>query len=148
MTEVPVPLADFARRLLLHEAGKARTARELAEAMERACLALHRQLAPLLSSAGFDALIGRAVKLAAREFPFLAAVGNTTPTKRLLDGLRQAVEQRESKEVENALVAILANFIWLLVIFIGENLGLRKVREVWPDVPLTLPGSSSQKAQP
>ena len=143
MTQVPAPLADFARRLLLHEAGKGRSSREFADAAERACLALHRQLAPLLSSAGFDALIGRAMKLAAREFPFLATVGNTTPRSGCFDGLRQAVEQRESKEVENALVAILANFMWLLIIFIGENLGLRKVREAWPDVPPTLPGSSS-----
>jgi hypothetical protein len=142
MTQVPAPLADFARRLLLHEAGKDRNPLRLADAMERACLALQRQLAPLLSSAGFDALIGRAVKLAAREFPLLASVGTTIPRSGCFDGLRQAVEQRESKEVEDALVAILANFIWLLVIFIGENLGLRKVREVWPDVPLTLPGSS------
>jgi hypothetical protein len=143
MTQVPAPLADFARRLLLHEAGNGRTPGEFADAMERACLALHRQLAPLLSAAGFDAMIGRAVKLAARDFPFLATVSSTTPRNGCFDGLRQAAEQRESKDVETALVAILANFIWLLVIFIGENLGLRKLREVWPEVPLTLPGSSS-----
>jgi hypothetical protein len=148
MTQVPAHFADFARRLLLHEAASGRSARELADAMERACLALHRQIAPLVSSAGFHALIGRAVKLAARDFLLLAAVGSTTPRKGCFDGLQQAAEQHESKEVESALVAVLANFMWLLVIFIGENLGLRKVREVWPDVPLTVPGSSSQKAQP
>jgi hypothetical protein len=70
-----------------------------------------------------------------------------TPTCSV-DGLRQAVDGREPAETEDALVAILANFLWLLVIFIGENLGLRKVHEVWPDVPFTLPRSSSEKAQP
>jgi hypothetical protein len=146
MTQVPASLTDFARRLLLHQAGDRRSARDLVDAMERGSLSLHRQLAPLLSSTGFDALIGRAVKLAARDFPFLAAV--TTPKSGSLDGLRQAAEPLEPQEVERALVAILATFIWLLIIFIGENLGLRKVREVWPDVPFTLPGSSSTKAQP
>ena len=148
MTQVPASLTDFARRLLLHEAGDRRSARDLVDAMERGTLGLHGQLAPLLSSTGFDALVGRAVKLAARDFAFLAAVTTTTPRSGSLDGLRQAAESREPQEVEAALVAILATFIWLLIIFIGENLGLRKVREVWPDVPFTPSGSSSMKAQP
>jgi hypothetical protein len=148
MTQVPASLTDFARRLLLHEAGDRRSASDLVGAIERGCLGLQGQLAPLLSSTGFDALVGRAIKLAARDFTFLAAVTTMTPRSCSLDGLRQAVEPREPQEVEAALVAILATFIWLLIIFIGENLGLRKVREVWPDVPFTPPGSSSTKAQP
>jgi hypothetical protein len=148
MTQVPASLTEFTRRLLAHEAGNRRSARDLVDAMERATLGLHGQLAPLLSSTGFDALIGRAVKLAARDFAFLAAVTTTTPRSSSLDGLRRAAESRDPQEVEAALVAILATFIWLLIIFIGENLGLHKVREVWPDVPFTPPGSSSTKAQP
>jgi hypothetical protein len=147
MIEAPDELADFARRLLLREAGERRSADDLIAAMERGSVSLHAQLAPLVSSAGFDALLGRAVRLTARDFPFLATVTTTTPRTSSLDGLRQAAELRQPEEVERALVAILANFIWLLIIFIGENLGLRKVQEVWPDVPLTWPGSSSKKAQ-
>jgi len=109
---------------------------------------MHTRLAPLVSAAGFNALIGRAVKLAAREYPFLAGTKAITTPNCSFDGLRQAAEGRDPAEVADALVAILANFIWLLVIFIGENLGLRKVHEVWPDVPFTSPGSSSEKAQP
>jgi len=116
--------------------------------MERVCQALHTRLAPLVSAAGFNALVGRAVKLAARDHPFLAATSAITAPTCSFDGLRQAAEGREPADVADALVAILANFIWLLVIFIGENLGLRKVHEVWPDVPFTPPGVSSEKAQP
>lgn len=148
MTQVPASLTDFARRLLLHEAGNARSGHDLADAMERGCLALHGRLAPLVSSAGFDALMGRAIRLAARDFPFLAALTTPIGVNCSFDGLRQTVEGREPKEVAEALVAVLANFIWLLVIFIGENLGLRKVREVWPEVPVTPPGFSSEKAPP
>lgn len=54
-------------------------------------------------------------------------------------------EGREPREVTDALIAILSNFFWLLVILIGENLGLRKVHEIWPDVPLTAHGSSPRE---
>ena len=148
MTPVPPSLADFAQRLFVHEAGAGQGTQELADAMERACQALHTRLAPLVSVAGFNALFDRAVTLAAREFSFLAAVGPMMTPTCSLDGLRQAVDGREPAEVADALVAILANFIWLLVIFIGENLGLRKVHEVWPDVPFKAPSSFSEKAQP
>ena len=149
MSHVPPTLADFARRLFVHEAGGGQRTQDFVDAMERACQALHARLTPLVSSAGVNALLGRAITLAAREFPFLSASSGIliTPTCSV-DGLRQAVDGREPAETEDALVAILANFLWLLVIFIGENLGLRKVHEVWPDVPFTLPRSSSEKAQP
>ena len=109
---------------------------------------MHTRLAPLVSAAGFNALVGRAVKLAVREYPFLAAVRAITTPNCSFDGLRQAAEGRDPAEVADALVAILANFFWLLVLFIGESLGLRKVHEIWPDIPFTLPGSSSEKARP
>jgi len=148
MRPVPPPLTDFARRLFVHEAGEQQRTEDFVDAIERVCQALHTRLAPLVSTAGFNALVGRAVKLAAREYPFLMAIGAITMPNCSFAGLRQAAEQHDPAEVADALVAILANFIWLLVLFIGENLGLRKVHEVWPDVPFRLPGSSSEKAQP
>src|SRR2546425_10712668 len=148
MTDLPPSLADFAQRLLSHEAGRGQRTRALTDAMERACQALHSQLAPLVSAAGFNALLARAATLAAREFPFLAAIGAITMPNCSFDGLRQAAEGRDPAEVADALVAILANFLWLLVIFIGENLWVRKGHEVLPDVPFTPPGFSSEKAPP
>jgi len=146
MPPIPPPLVDFARRLFEHEAGGRQRTQDFADAMERVCQALQTRLVPLVSIAGFNALLARAATLAAREFPFLAAIGAITTPNCSYDGLRQAAEGRDPAEVADALVAILANFLWLLVIFIGENLGLRKVHEVWPDVPLHLPDSSSEKA--
>jgi hypothetical protein len=146
MNQVPAPLTDFATRLLAHEAGESRTAADLVAAIERGCDSLHAQLAPLVSSAGFHALLARAVTLAARDFSFLAVVNATVLQHGCLEGLREATESRPAKEVERALIAILATFIWLLIIFIGETIGLRKVHEVWPDVPFTPSGSSSTKA--
>lgn len=146
MTHVPPLLADFARRLFMHEAGGRHRTQDFVDAMERACQGLHMRLTPLLSASGVNALLARAITLAAREFPFLT--GAVTTPDCSLESLRQAVEGHEPAEVAEALVAILANFLWLLVMFIGESLGLRKVQEAWPDVPLTPPGSSSDlKAQ-
>lgn len=111
--------------------------------MERTCRALHIRLTPLLSASGVNAPLARAITLAAREFPFLSGAGATPDCS--MDALRKAVEGHEPAEVAEALVAILASFLSLLVMFIGENLGLRKVQEAWPDVPITPPASSSEK---
>jgi hypothetical protein len=145
MNHVPPSLADFARRLFEHEAGGCQGAQDFVDAMERACRALQTRLTPLLSASGVNALLGRAATLAARDFPFLISA-SAMPDCRM-DGLRQSAEGHEPAEVAEALIAILANFLSLLVMFIGESLSLRKVSEAWPDVPLTPPGSSSQKAQ-
>ena len=144
MTQVPTTFTDFARRLLLHEAGNG-SVDEVTGSMEQGCRALQDRIAPLVGSAAFDALIVRAVKLAARKFAFL----DDTPigANCSADGLRQAVEGREQREVTDAVAAILANFLWLLVIFIGENLGLRMVHEVWPGVQVPARGSYTKEAE-
>jgi hypothetical protein len=148
MNNVPPRLADFARRLFEHEAEGHERTQDFVDAMERACRALHAQLAPLVSAPGVAALLARAVTLAGREFPFLVAAGELITPTCSVDGLRQAVDGHAPAEAADALVAILANFLWLLVTFIGENLGVRKVQEVWPAVPFTPPSAPSEKAEP
>jgi hypothetical protein len=108
---------------------------------------LRSRLTPLLGVAGFDALFRQAGRLATNDFSFLATVKPPIGSDCTMNGLRQSGEVREAKELEDALVAILANFIWLLIIFIGENIALRKVHDVWPDVPLKSSDFSSQKAE-
>ena len=145
MTQVPATFIDFAGRILLHGRSNG-SIDEVTGAMEQGCQALQGRLAPLVGSAAFDALMGRAVNLAARNFAFL----DDTPigANCSADGLRQAAEGREQREVTDAVVAILANFLWLLVIFIGENLGIRMVHEIWPHVPFKAAGSSTEEVQP
>ena len=145
MTQVPTTFIDFAGRILSHGQSNG-SVDEVTGAMEQGCQALRGRLAPLVGSAAFDALMGRAVNLAARNFAFL----DDTPigANCSADGLRQAVAGREQREVTDAVVAILANFLWLLVIFIGENLGIRMVHEIWPHVPFKAAGSSTEEVQP
>jgi hypothetical protein len=130
----PASLADFARRLLREEAGKAESG-DPVTGFQSACGALHHRLAPLISSPGFQALLARAIRLAARDFPFLATVSVRTNGECALVGLPAGTDTREPRETADAFAAVLGQFIWLLVIFIGEDLGLRKVREAWPEVP-------------
>jgi len=146
MTPVPPGLNDFARRVLLQEAGGARDAAGLSDALSRCCEALQAKLAPLVSSAGFDALLARAFRLAIRQFPFLERA--LAPGEPICSAasLKRAVDGRTAQDASTALTAIMANFIWLLVIFIGEHLALRKVRETWPDV--LAPGSASSSEAP
>ncbi|MCA1584486.1 MAG: hypothetical protein LC791_06835 [Acidobacteria bacterium] len=144
MSQVPPRLSDFARRLLSREADIGAESAGFAAALDRACDALHDRLAPLLSSPGFEALLGRSVQLASRDFPFLARVTVAPSTRCSLPGLPGALDGRPPEEVADALTAVLAHFIWLLVIFIGESLGLRKVREVWPEVPFDTTDSSAE----
>jgi len=88
-------------------------------------------------------LLARALTLAARDFPFLAGISISSNGDCALSCLPAAFDTRDPGEVADAFAAVLAYFIWLLVIFIGENLGLRKVHEVWPEVPLDRVNPSS-----
>jgi hypothetical protein len=53
-----------------------------------------------------------------------------------LGGLEQLPAQLGLEEFFEGRVVLLAQLLGLLVAFIGENLTLRLVREVWPKVPL------------
>jgi hypothetical protein len=139
----PEPLVDFARRLLRHEAGGIDRAGHENAAFLRSCDALNRQLSPLISSSGFQTLLARAIRLAARDFPFLARMNVRMNSECTVAGLPSGRDARQPQETAEAFAAVLAHFMWLVVIFIGEDLGLRKVREIWPAVPLNNADSSS-----
>ena len=138
----PERLYDFARRLLWREAEIAGQG-EIAVGFESACRSLHDRLAPLISSSGFHTLLARSLRLAVRDAPFLAGVRISANDDCALSGLGGAVEPRDPAEVADGLTMVLAHFMWLLVIFIGENLGLGKVREIWPEVPFDSVNTSS-----
>jgi hypothetical protein len=143
MSDISPRLLEFAGRVLRSELNKGDPSGGFIVAFDRACSDLHDRLAPLISSAGVHTLIGRALQLASRDFQFLAAVTVPRDGRCSLAGLPAAVDGCSSEEVADAMTAVLAQFIRLLVTFIGENLGLRKLGEVWPDVPLDRTDSSA-----
>ena len=125
---------DLMRRLLRHEAGGAHDAASLAAAAEGACQKLSGELEPLVGRGGVAALLGRAVNLTRREFPFLAGVRLQTDAPPSFAALHESLQGRSPAEAEAASVALLANLVGLLINLLGEDLGLRPVVNVWPNV--------------
>jgi hypothetical protein len=133
----PTPPApeELARRLLAAEAGEKTRPEELAAAGERAYLRLRERLSVLLGPTGFDALWARAVHLAQRKF----RSDDTTAAEESVPmhgyALHAAVRGRASVVGQHNLVVAFASFITLLFTFIGEELSLRFIRQIWPDLP-------------
>ena len=96
---------------------------------------MHERLAPLISSTGFSTLFTRALKLATRDCPVLAEVTISVERDFAVTHLPLPSNADHSHELAAALALVLAHFIWLLVNFIGGNLGLGAVCEIWPEVP-------------
>ena len=125
---------DVVRRVLEHEAGGARDAEALASAAERACHKLAGELETLVGRGGACALFGRAVGLSKREFPSLATVRLHPDAPLSFDALRESLRGLGAAEVEAASASLLANLLGVLINLLGEDLGLRPVMSVWPNL--------------
>jgi hypothetical protein len=134
MRQATPQLRDLAGRAFAREAKQSRSPAALAGVMEASCRRLHARLDPLIGAGGFRALLARALHLAAKEFPFLDAVRVEEHPACGLKGLREAVKGLDAQSVGDAFALVLANIIWLLVTFIGEDIALGLVREVWPEI--------------
>jgi hypothetical protein len=95
---------------------------------------LGRHLATFMGNTGFRTLLVRALALSAAEVPWLRQLRVKE------DGSLEGVEGLQARlapdEFLEGKVTLLAQLLGLLMAFIGENLTLRLVREVWPKVPL------------
>ncbi len=83
---------------------------------------------------GFRALLSRALALAGAEVPWLRAVQVKADDS--FEGLSDLRTQVDASELFEGRVVLLAQMLGLLVAFIGEDLTLRLVREVWPKLSL------------
>jgi hypothetical protein len=133
MRQATPQLRALARRLFAREAKNSRSLVALAEAMEKSCGRLHARLDPLIGAGGFRALLARALHLAAKEFPWLDAIRVEERPACDLKGVREAVRGQEASSVNEAFALALANIIWLLVTFIGQDIAFGLIQEVWPE---------------
>jgi hypothetical protein len=95
---------------------------------------LRPHLATLMGNIGFRALLSRALALANAEVVWLRAVHVKADGS--LEGLDELEAQVHPDEIFEGCVVLLAQLLGLLVAFIGENLTLRLVRDVWPKLSL------------
>ena len=91
---------------------------------------LREALTRLAGAEGFIALLRRSLALARADAPTLknAAVK--------ADGRVEGLEDAAVRDGNNAIDAgteLAAQFLWLLVTFVGEPITIRLVREAWPD---------------
>jgi len=98
------------------------------------CEKLRLHLATFMGKTGFQTLLARSLALSIAEVPWLGAV--RTRADDSLAGLEALQAQLAPEEFSEGEVVVLAQLLGLLVAFIGENLTLRLVREVWPEILL------------
>jgi hypothetical protein len=127
-------MRNFARQLVAYEAGRNRSSSATAPAAFDVCEKLRSPLVALMGNAGFRALLSRSLALANAEVPWLRAVHVKGDGS--LEGLAELATQVEPVQFADGRVILTAQLLGLLVAFIGEDLTVRLVREVWPKVSL------------
>jgi hypothetical protein len=133
---------DLARWLLEREISVDAGAPGVAVAAERIWQKLSRPLSRLASEGGGQAILSRALHIARRDFPFLEGVRAGIPPESSFEGLGERIHTIEADEARQGLLAVLKILLDLLAGFIGDDLTLRLLLEVWSDLPVREPSRS------
>ena len=134
MSRATLQMRDLSQCLIAYETRGNKSSETKTPA---ACLVgekLRPHLATLMGNVGFRALLLRALALANTDVPWLRAVHVKADGS--LEGLDELTTQVDPDEIFEGCVVLLAQLLGLLVAFIGENLTLRLVRDVWPKLSL------------
>jgi hypothetical protein len=126
---------ERAKRLLAHEGNSGSSSAECAAAAWRLYEKLNARLAPLLGSAGVQALFVRSAKLAQAEVGSLAEVA-TPEGMNKLGAVLQALDPADATGVA---ATLFGTFFELMTTFIGERLTVLVLRSAWPTIEDTAP---------
>jgi len=126
-------MRQLALKVLAQHAGPAAGAEALAAAAHRAYDDLARVTVPLIGQLGVNALTGRALHLAQREYPWLVQTRELEQAREPFAQVIACLEQQDPAVATEAAGAVFATFTGLLVTFIGEPLTARLLRKAWPD---------------
>jgi hypothetical protein len=126
-------LRQLALKVLAQHAGSAASAEALATAANRAYDDLARVSAPLIGQAGVDALTGRALHLAQREYPWLVYAREPEQAEEPFAQAIFCLQRQDPAVATEAAGAVFATFTGLLITFIGEPLTASLLRKAWPD---------------
>ena len=125
---------DFAKRLIAHETRGNNSSTPNSPVTFSVIAKLRPTLTNLMGSAGFSALLSRALALASKKVLWLEKV--QVKPDGSLQGLDELAKQIDPGEFFEGRVVLLAQLLALLVAFIGERLTLQLVQEVWPKLSL------------
>ena len=136
MNRATPQIRDWAERLVVYEATLAVS--ESSDMITPPSFSVADKLRPhfatLMGSTGFRALLSRALSLAAAEVPWLCAVHVKADSS--FGGFEASATQLDPEEIAEGGAVLIAQLLRLLVAFIGENLTLRLVGDVWPELAL------------
>jgi hypothetical protein len=132
MTHPSPEIVELARRIVEHEAGGSPDPAASAAAVETACRRLKDHLVDILGSGGISALFRRALHLAQREQPVLAGVAVSGEPAKCFTGLAESLVASTDEEATAAATTLLMHLFSLLVMLLGEELGMKPIRKLWP----------------
>jgi hypothetical protein len=121
-----------AQRIVEQEGGASPDPAAAATAVETACQRLKSHLVDLLGSGGISALLRRALHLAQREQPLLAGVAVSAESSACFTGLTESLAASTGGEAKAAATTLLTHMLDLLVMLLGEELGMKPIRKLWP----------------
>lgn len=125
-------MRQLALKVLTRHAGPAAGGEAIAAAAQRAFDDLARVSVPLIGQVGVEALAGRALHLARREYPWLLRTGEPAHSEAAFAQAITGLARRDPGPATEAAGAVLAALTGLLVTFIGEPLTERLLRQAWP----------------
>lgn len=147
MSRPTASVDDIARRVLDAEAGGEGGAEAWASAAESACRKICERLEPLMGRSGCAAIVSRAIDLTRRGKPALGPVEPSSDLPQLLAGFKAALLKLDEEQAAATGTGVLANVIGLLVRLLGEELGMKPIRNSWPDVPICNEGRSTMETE-
>jgi hypothetical protein len=133
MSTNPLAIQNLSRQLLDFEMTRSKPSVD-ASAMVRVCEKMRGKFSKFMGVIGFSSLLSRALVLAKADVPLLSGV--QVRADGTFEGLNEIEQNSDSAAVENAGIVLLTQFLGMLVLFIGETLTLRLVRDVWPDASM------------
>jgi hypothetical protein len=125
-------LRELALKALAQHSGAADDSATLAAAARRAYDDLAHVTTPLIGQVGVDALTGRALHLAQREYSWLVDAPASEPTAEPFAHVIVILQQQDPAIGIEGSAAVFAIFAGLLVTFIGESLTTGLLRKAWP----------------
>ena len=108
----------------------------------RACERLRVSFSRFAGGVGFRSVLTRALTLAQRDVPWLAAVSVTA--EGALAGFAEGAQAQDPAAAAAGGSAILAQFLGLLHTFVGDALTRRLLADGWPDAPFDPPPSRQE----